>query len=216
MYQFWIWPSGQRKAGRKCAGDQFRVGGPHARAVGGGFKNAFGREIPTPLDLNAREGQPCDAVKFFLDGRPVNAIGRPTSGADANPEGVLRIGVCLVQADGKPVVRAISSPALPAEALSLKSAGANARSLTVRCEAGVALPRRLHARHGQHRVQVRVRPPGLAGGMSGAMICLLIAQVAGLPWSFHDARRSCPIQLREPMEAQVSTYGSSFECCLME
>jgi len=100
-----------------------------------GFKNRFGQHITTLLHLNSREGQPCDAVEFLLDQRPASAIGRPTANADANPEGVLRIGVCFVQADGKPMVRAISSPELPAEALSLKPAGPNAWSLTVRCEA---------------------------------------------------------------------------------
>ena len=100
-----------------------------------GFKNRFGKDITALLDLNNREGQPCDAVEFFLDQRPVSAIGRPTANADANPEGVLRIGVCFVQENGKPVARALSLPELPAEALSLKSTGPNAWSLTVRCAA---------------------------------------------------------------------------------
>jgi lysophospholipase L1-like esterase len=100
-----------------------------------GFKTKFGKEITTLLDLNNREGQPCDAVEFLLDQRPVNAIGRPTANADANPEGILRIGVCFVEKNGKPVARVLSLPELPAEALSLKPTGPNAWSLTVRCEA---------------------------------------------------------------------------------
>ena len=99
-----------------------------------GFKNRFGQDIPTLLDLNCREGQPCDAVEFFLDQRPAGAIGRPTANADANPEGVLRIGVCFVEEDGKPVARALSLPELPAEALSLTAAGPNAWTLKVTCE----------------------------------------------------------------------------------
>jgi len=98
-----------------------------------GFKNRFGQDIAALLDLNSREGQPCDAVEILLDQRPASAIGRPTANADANPEGVMRIGVCFVQADGKPVVRAISSPELPAEALSLVPAGPDAWTLKVKC-----------------------------------------------------------------------------------
>lgn len=100
-----------------------------------GFKTRFGKEITALLDLNNREGQPCDAVEFFLDQRPASAIGRPTANADANPEGILRIGVCLVEENGKRVARALSLPELPAEALSLKPTGPNAWSLTVRCKA---------------------------------------------------------------------------------
>jgi lysophospholipase L1-like esterase len=98
-----------------------------------GFKTRFGKEITALLDLNNREGQPCDAVEFFLDQRPVDAIGRPTANADANPEGILRIGVCFVEENGKPVARALSVPELPAEALSLVPAGPNAWTLKVTC-----------------------------------------------------------------------------------
>lgn len=100
-----------------------------------GFKTRFGKEITTLLDLNSREGQPCDAVEFLLDQRPAKAIGRPTANADANPEGLQRIGICFVEDNGKPVARALSLPELPAEALALKPTGNNAWSLTVRCEA---------------------------------------------------------------------------------
>jgi lysophospholipase L1-like esterase len=98
-----------------------------------GFKNRFGQDIPTMLDLNNRDGQPCDAVEFLLDQRPVNAIGRPTANADANPEGILRIGVCFVEENGKPVARVLSLPELPAGALSLVTAGPEAWTLTVKC-----------------------------------------------------------------------------------
>ena len=98
-----------------------------------GFKTKFGKELTTLLDLNSREGQPCDAVEFLLDQRPVNAIGRPTANADANPEGILRIGVCFVEENGKPVARVLSLPELPAGALSLVPTGPEAWRLTVTC-----------------------------------------------------------------------------------
>lgn len=98
-----------------------------------GFKTTFGKEITTLLDLNNREGQPCDAVEFLLDQRPVNAIGRPTANADANPEGIVRIGVCFVKENGKPVARVLSLPEWPAGALSLVPTGPEAWTLTVKC-----------------------------------------------------------------------------------
>jgi lysophospholipase L1-like esterase len=100
-----------------------------------GFKTRFGKEVTALLDLNNREGQPCDAVEVFLDARPARAIGRPTANADANPTGLLRLGVCFVEENGKIVARALSLPEVPAEALSLKPAGPSAWTLTVRCEA---------------------------------------------------------------------------------
>lgn len=100
-----------------------------------GFKTRFGKEITALLDLNNREGQPCDAVEFLLDLRPAAAIGRSTANADANPEGLLRIGICFVEENGKPVARALSLPELPAGALSLVPAGPNAWTLKVKCEA---------------------------------------------------------------------------------
>jgi lysophospholipase L1-like esterase len=99
-----------------------------------GFKNRFGKEIAGLLDLESREGQPCDAVEILVDQRPVTAIGRPTAGADANPPGMLRVGICRVEEDGRLVPRAISLPKLPAEALSLEPAGPDAWSLKLRCE----------------------------------------------------------------------------------
>ncbi len=97
------------------------------------FRTRFGKEITALLDLNNREGQPCDAVEFLLDLRPADAIGRPTADADANPEGILRIGVCFVEVDGKPVARALSLPELPAEALSLAPVEPDTWTLKVKC-----------------------------------------------------------------------------------
>ena len=99
-----------------------------------GFKNRFGKEIAGLLDLNGREGQPCDAVEILVDQRPVTAIGRPTAGADANPPGLLRIGICLVEENGSIVPRAISLPELPAGDISLEATGPDAWSLHVRVE----------------------------------------------------------------------------------
>jgi hypothetical protein len=48
---------------------------------------------------------------------------------------LLRLGICLIVENGQTVAHALSLPELPAEALSLKPAGPNAWSLTVRCEA---------------------------------------------------------------------------------
>ena len=100
-----------------------------------GFKTKFGKEVTALLDLNNREGQPCDAVEILVDQRPASAIGRPTANADANPEGLLRIGVCFVEENGKIVARALSLPELPAGALALVPAGPDAWTLNVKCEA---------------------------------------------------------------------------------
>ncbi len=99
-----------------------------------GFKNRFGKEIAGLLDLEGREGQPCDAVEVLVDQRPVTAIGRPTAGADANPPGLMRVGICLVEEDGRLVPRALSHPVLAAEALSLEATGLDAWSMRVRVE----------------------------------------------------------------------------------
>ena len=45
----------------------------------------------------------------------------------------MRIGVCLVEENGKIVARALSLPELPAEALALVPAGPNAWTLKVKC-----------------------------------------------------------------------------------
>ena len=78
--------------------------------------------------------QPCDAVEVLVDQRPVTAIGRPTAGADANPPGLMRVGICLVEEDGRLVPRALSHPVLAAEALSLEATGLDAWSMRVRVE----------------------------------------------------------------------------------
>ncbi len=61
-----------------------------------GFKNRFGTEIDTPLDLKARPGdQPCDAVEILLDLRDAASLARYTSSSDGIPDGVERIGIYL-------------------------------------------------------------------------------------------------------------------------
>jgi len=100
-----------------------------------GFKNRFGQEISTPLDLNSREGQPCDAVEFILDLRPLESQGRPTANIDANPAGVLRIGVYTEEAGGKPVVKVQSLPMLQGGRLAISQADGNRYVLTVKAQA---------------------------------------------------------------------------------
>jgi hypothetical protein len=58
-----------------------------------GFKSRFGKQVDAALDLGSRNGQPCDAIEIFIDTRPGKSTGRMTAGADANPEGVIRLGV---------------------------------------------------------------------------------------------------------------------------
>ena len=62
-----------------------------------GFKTRFGKQINVALDLESRGGQPCDAIEIFIDTRPDESTGRPTANADANPEGVVRLGVHRVK-----------------------------------------------------------------------------------------------------------------------
>ena len=122
-----------RRDGKKLAVD-FTWKDTTAVAARPGFRNRFGKEIAGLLDLESREGQPCDAVEILVDQRPVTAIGRPTAGADANPPGVLRVGICLVEEGGGLVPRVFSHPELPADALLLEAAGPRAWTLKVRCE----------------------------------------------------------------------------------
>jgi len=100
-----------------------------------GFKNRFGAEIKTPLDLNSREGQPCDAVELFLDLRPQEAIGRWTANIDANPVGTQRLGVYKETVDGKPVAKVQSLPELPADRVSLTADGETRWVLKIRAPA---------------------------------------------------------------------------------
>jgi len=84
---------------------QFKWDEKNAVPAQAGFKNRFGETIHTPLDLNNRDGQPCDAVELIFDLRPDDAIGRFTSNADATPEGVTRLGVYYARAEGKVVAK---------------------------------------------------------------------------------------------------------------
>jgi len=78
-----------------------------------GFKNRFGQVIRAPLDLNNREGQPCDAVEFMFDFRPDESTGRFTSNADAKPKGVERVGAFNATQDGKTIVTTMPPPTPP-------------------------------------------------------------------------------------------------------
>ena len=99
-----------------------------------GVKDSFGVAVPTMLNLKARDGQPCDAVEFLLDLRPGVALGRWTSNIDANPAGILRVGVYQERVDGKPVAKVITEPAQPADVASLKSLGEKRYRLSVQAK----------------------------------------------------------------------------------
>lgn len=79
-----------------------------------GFKHRFGYTVKAPLDLGAREGQPCDAVEFLFDLRAHDSAGRYTSNVDSNPKGVVRLGVYRTKAGGKAVARLLAPPEVPA------------------------------------------------------------------------------------------------------
>ena len=96
-----------------------------------GFKDFLGQIIDAPLNLNARDTQPCDAVEFFFDLRPLEAIGRWTSHADANSPGVLRVGVYQELVDGKPVAKTLAQPAMPPDTLVLTTLGEHRYRLSV-------------------------------------------------------------------------------------
>lgn len=100
-----------------------------------GFKDSLGAIVDAPLNLNARDGQPCDAVEFFLDSRPVESIGRWTSNIDANPSGVMRLGIYQELVDGKPVVKFLTQPLQASEAVTLTSQGEQRYRLSVRVKA---------------------------------------------------------------------------------
>ncbi len=97
-----------------------------------GFKERFGSTVNELLYMKNRDGQPCDAVEFFLDLRPTASIGRMTSNIDDNPKGVLRVGVCLISRDGKPDIRAITEPEQPAQAVIISYLGDRKYALTVK------------------------------------------------------------------------------------
>lgn len=100
-----------------------------------GVKDYFGVPVPTPLNLKARDGQPCDAVECLFDLRPAAAIGRWTSNIDANPAGILRVGVYQELVAGKPVAKVMTEPAQPADMASLISLGEQRYRLTVHAKA---------------------------------------------------------------------------------
>jgi lysophospholipase L1-like esterase len=95
----------------------------------GTFPNPYrSQTIDTPLDLNQRGPQPCDAVEFLLDTRPLSALGRITANTDSNPEGVVRLGVYFATPTE---ARVQSLPALPADAVTLTHMEGDRYRLTV-------------------------------------------------------------------------------------
>jgi lysophospholipase L1-like esterase len=100
-----------------------------------GFKERFGSTVTSLLYMKNRDGQPCDAVEFFFDLRPSASIGRMTSNIDDNPFGVLRVGVCQEIINEKPVVRVISEPAQPTDAVTITDLGNHKYRLTVKAKA---------------------------------------------------------------------------------
>lgn len=96
------------------------------------FTDRFGTRIPTPLNMRSREGQPCDAVEFFLDVRPLETIGRQTANIDDNPRGILRLGVYRELTEGRVVAGVIAEPTQPADAVTLTALGEDRYRLQVR------------------------------------------------------------------------------------
>jgi lysophospholipase L1-like esterase len=101
-----------------------------------GFNDRFGQEVRTPLNLRNREGQPCDAVEFFLDLRGVEAIGRCTSNADDNPAGVLRLGVYFDGPAGERTAKLQTPPGAADRDFELKPTGRNTWQLVTRAKPG--------------------------------------------------------------------------------
>jgi lysophospholipase L1-like esterase len=99
-----------------------------------GFLNHFRQEITTPVDLNSRNGQPCDAIEFFFDLRDAAAIGRWTANIDSNPPGVLRLGVYREKVDGGVTAKVVSAKDSPPATVELKSTGEDTWQLIVRAE----------------------------------------------------------------------------------
>jgi len=98
-------------------------------------KDYAGNIVTAPLNLNSRDGQSCDAVEFFLDLRSVESIGRWTSNIDANPPGILRLGVYQELVDGNPVAKILTQPAMSADAVTLTPQGEHRYHLSVRAKA---------------------------------------------------------------------------------
>ncbi len=97
-----------------------------------GFKERFGSTVTSLLYMKNRDGQPCDAVEFFFDLRSTASIGRMTSNIDDNPSGVLRVGVCQEMVNDKTVVRVISEPAQPTDAVTITDLGDHKYRLAVK------------------------------------------------------------------------------------
>ena len=93
------------------------------------FKHRFGYMVEAPLDLGARENQPCDAVEFIFDIRPNESAGRYTSNVDSNPKGVVRLGVCKVDAGGKVVAKLVTPKGLPPGTAKLTVTGKDAYTI---------------------------------------------------------------------------------------
>ena len=90
-----------------------------------GFESILHKVIPTPLDLAARDGQPCDAIEFCFDLRPDDSTGRYTSNADTNPEGVLRLGVYKAKEGDKIVAKLLRPEGVSEAEATLAAKGEN-------------------------------------------------------------------------------------------
>jgi len=98
-----------------------------------GFKTRFGQQVDTPLNLDGRAGsQPCDAVELLLDLRPGFAAGRYTAGVDAQPEGVMRIGLYMQAEGGKTNVAVQVAPQELADKVSLTHESGDTHVLTLK------------------------------------------------------------------------------------
>ncbi|NQT21299.1 MAG: SGNH/GDSL hydrolase family protein, partial [Planctomycetes bacterium] len=86
-----------------------------------GFVGRFNKTIDAPLDLNERQGQPCDAIEFMFDFRPDKSRGRFTSNADSLPDGVVRVGAYRIEENGKMVTR-LEPPAASPDKATIMSA----------------------------------------------------------------------------------------------
>ena len=95
-----------------------------------GFKTRFGKLVKGPLDLESRGGQPCDAIEFYFDLRSQESAGRPTSNADANPDGVVRLGAYIKEENGRMTGNLAVSAGIDANAAKLEKRGENLYELT--------------------------------------------------------------------------------------
>ena len=105
---------------------------PHVVCAKPGFRSGLGKVISAPLDLSSRNGQPCDAIEFFFDLRPQSSAGRLTANADANPEGVIRVGVYHTLVDGQPVAKLLLPNGTPADTGLLAAQGKDTYTLELK------------------------------------------------------------------------------------